>query len=253
MWAMSEPSGPMEKGTTYMVRPFMQPVKRPLSCWRISAGVTPVVGGAGVDLLLGADEGAVLDPGHVGGVGVGPVAVGPLGVGQLGERAGVDQFLAEAVVLVGRTVAPLDAVRGGQRGHLVDPGQEFACFWRIRGHRSCVGLHRPAVRPVSVGSNARHVPWVPPNLGARCHSRVKTKLCSLFGGASETELRLFGLRDDAGVSRRPGGGPWWSRSTASWRACTSTSRFVQPSDVGWKALMRALSDLAAMGARPSGR
>ena len=26
MWAMGEPSGPMEKGTTYMVRPFMAPV-----------------------------------------------------------------------------------------------------------------------------------------------------------------------------------------------------------------------------------
>ena len=28
----------MEKGTTYMVRPFMAPLKRPSSRWRISAG-----------------------------------------------------------------------------------------------------------------------------------------------------------------------------------------------------------------------
>ena len=38
MWAMSEPSGPIEKGTTYIVRPFMAPLKRPLSVLRISAG-----------------------------------------------------------------------------------------------------------------------------------------------------------------------------------------------------------------------
>ena len=34
--------------------------------------------------LLRADEGAVLDPGDVAGVGVGPVAVGPLGVARAG-------------------------------------------------------------------------------------------------------------------------------------------------------------------------
>ena len=28
----------MEKGTTYMVRPFMAPLKRPWRVWRISAG-----------------------------------------------------------------------------------------------------------------------------------------------------------------------------------------------------------------------
>ena len=38
MWAIGEPSGPIEKGTTYIVRPFMQPLKKPLSFSRISAG-----------------------------------------------------------------------------------------------------------------------------------------------------------------------------------------------------------------------
>ena len=38
MWAIGEPSGPIEKGTTYIVRPFMQPLKRPSSISRISAG-----------------------------------------------------------------------------------------------------------------------------------------------------------------------------------------------------------------------
>ena len=38
MWAMSEPMGPMEKGTTYMVRPDMAPLNRPSRWVRISAG-----------------------------------------------------------------------------------------------------------------------------------------------------------------------------------------------------------------------
>ena len=38
MWAIGEPSGPIEKGTTYIVRPAMQPLKRPFSVSRISAG-----------------------------------------------------------------------------------------------------------------------------------------------------------------------------------------------------------------------
>ena len=38
MWAIGEPSGPIEKGTTYIVRPRMQPRKRPVSVSRISAG-----------------------------------------------------------------------------------------------------------------------------------------------------------------------------------------------------------------------
>ena len=45
MWEMGEPSGPMLNGTTYMVRPRMQPV-RPLSgVARISAGSTQLLVG----------------------------------------------------------------------------------------------------------------------------------------------------------------------------------------------------------------
>ena len=38
MWAMGEPSGPMLKGTTYMVRPRMAPVYSAVSSAFISAG-----------------------------------------------------------------------------------------------------------------------------------------------------------------------------------------------------------------------
>ncbi len=38
MWAMGEPSGPMLKGITYMVRPRMQPSNSGCRVARISAG-----------------------------------------------------------------------------------------------------------------------------------------------------------------------------------------------------------------------
>src|SRR3954449_195735 len=38
MWDIAEPSGPIENGTTYIVRPAMEPRKRSVSVSRISAG-----------------------------------------------------------------------------------------------------------------------------------------------------------------------------------------------------------------------
>ena len=38
MWEIGEPSGPMQKGTTYIVRPFMEPLKSLARASRISAG-----------------------------------------------------------------------------------------------------------------------------------------------------------------------------------------------------------------------
>ena len=37
-WLLSEPSGPIEKGTTYIVRPCMQPLNSSFSASRISPG-----------------------------------------------------------------------------------------------------------------------------------------------------------------------------------------------------------------------
>src|SRR3954470_8223067 len=38
MWAMGDPSGPIENGTTYMVRPFIDPRNSSVSVARISTG-----------------------------------------------------------------------------------------------------------------------------------------------------------------------------------------------------------------------
>ena len=45
MWEISDPMGPIEKGTTYIVRPFMQPLNRPSSSSRISAGARQLLVG----------------------------------------------------------------------------------------------------------------------------------------------------------------------------------------------------------------
>src|SRR5258706_7116742 len=45
MCAMGEASGPMLKGTTYIVRPRMQPLKRPPKVARISSGSTQLLVG----------------------------------------------------------------------------------------------------------------------------------------------------------------------------------------------------------------
>jgi hypothetical protein len=45
MWAMGLPSGPMLNGTTYMVRPRMQPSNSGASVARISAGAIQLLVG----------------------------------------------------------------------------------------------------------------------------------------------------------------------------------------------------------------
>ena len=68
MCAIGEPSGPIENGTTYIVRPAMQPSNRPLSLLAHLGRVGPVVRRAGALRRLGADERAVLDPRDVAGI-----------------------------------------------------------------------------------------------------------------------------------------------------------------------------------------
>ena len=65
-------------------------------------------------------------------------------------------------------------------------------------------------------------------------------------------IELFGLRDDAGVLELPAGGSLVVSVDSVVEGVHVDLAFCRPADVGWKALMRALSDLAAMGATPLG-
>ena len=50
--AIGEPIGPIENGMTYIVRPFMQPLNRPLRVWRILAGSSQLLVGPASSLFL---------------------------------------------------------------------------------------------------------------------------------------------------------------------------------------------------------
>ncbi len=65
-------------------------------------------------------------------------------------------------------------------------------------------------------------------------------------------IESFGLRDDAGVLATPDGGSLVVSVDSVVDGVHVDLALCRPADVGWKALMQALSDLAAMGATPLG-
>jgi thiamine-monophosphate kinase len=65
-------------------------------------------------------------------------------------------------------------------------------------------------------------------------------------------IEAFGLRDDAAVVEFPGGGPLVASVDSVVEGVHVDLSISSPADVGWKALMGALSDLAAVGAAPVG-
>jgi thiamine-monophosphate kinase len=65
-------------------------------------------------------------------------------------------------------------------------------------------------------------------------------------------IDAFGLRDDAAVVEVPGGGALVASVDSVVAGVHVDLSVCSPADVGWKALMSALSDLAAMGAAPFG-
>ncbi len=139
IWDLSEPSGPIEKGTTYIVRPAIAPSKRPRISACISSGSRQLLFGPASSSVSRADEGAVLDAGDVGGVGPGEVGVRALGVGEAAERAGVDELLAEAVVLLGasrRTSRPRRAWSARRSRRPSRSGSRCRSVPRSRSHRS---------------------------------------------------------------------------------------------------------------------
>jgi thiamine-monophosphate kinase len=68
----------------------------------------------------------------------------------------------------------------------------------------------------------------------------------------ENGIEAFGLRDDAGVIEVPGAGQLVVSVDSVVAGVHVDLSVCSPGDVGWKALMGALSDLAAMGSPPLG-
>ncbi|HEY2215418.1 MAG TPA: AIR synthase related protein, partial [Acidimicrobiales bacterium] len=90
-----------------------------------------------------------------------------------------------------------------------------------------------------------------PKLGhtpPRAEDETLERIRQALGGGIEA----FGLRDDAGHLEAPSAGSLVVSVDSVVEGIHVDLAFCSPNDVGWKALMGALSDLAAMGARPVG-
>ena len=93
----------------------------------------PVVGGAGVLLVLAANIGAVFYARHIAGVGQGQEAVWAFDRIEFGKSPGIDQALAEHLVFLLRAVAPVDGGRFAQSRHFGHPGDQALVFHIGRG------------------------------------------------------------------------------------------------------------------------
>ena len=84
------------------------------------------------------------------------------------------------------------------------------------------------------------------------HLVSEDEVLQLIRGMLGNGIEAFGLRDDAAVLDFPGGGPLVVSVDSVVDGVHVDLSFCSPGDVGWKALMGALSDLAAVGAAPLG-
>jgi thiamine-monophosphate kinase len=90
-----------------------------------------------------------------------------------------------------------------------------------------------------------------PKLG-RTSRLVEDETLERIRHTLEGGIEGSGLRDDAAVVEVPGDGPVVVSVDSVVAGVHVDLTLCSPHDVGWKALMGALSDLAAMGARPLG-
>jgi thiamine-monophosphate kinase len=81
---------------------------------------------------------------------------------------------------------------------------------------------------------------------------VEDEMVEFIRGLVENGIEAFGLRDDAGLVRVPDAGQLVVSVDSVVAGVHVDLSVCSPGDVGWKALMGALSDLAAMGAAPLG-
>ena len=137
-WLLSEPSGPIENGTTYIVRPRIEPANSSLKASRISPGsrqllVGPASSSVAMQMNVRSSTRATSP-----GIREGQVGTRPLCVGEALEGPRLDELGAQALVLLGGAVAPDHVLGFGERRHLLHPRQQTLVLGR-GGKR---GAHR---------------------------------------------------------------------------------------------------------------
>ncbi len=95
----------------------------------------PVIGRAGVVFVHAANEGAVLDPGDIAGIGEGQIAVRALGLVEFGEGAGFHHLGTQPIVFFLGTVAPGDTFRLRECCDFSHPLAQLLIFYVARIHR----------------------------------------------------------------------------------------------------------------------
>ncbi len=125
MCAMWLPIGPIENGTTYIVRPRMQPSNSRFIVARISAGATQLFVGPASSSLLAADERAVLDARDVGRVGAARDSCSGASAGLSFVSVPAATISAQRRVVLGvAAVAPDDTIGLRQERDVANPGEQ---------------------------------------------------------------------------------------------------------------------------------
>lgn len=121
----------MENGTTYIVRPRMDPFRSPFRVLRISAGshqllVGPASSFSSEQMKVRSSTRATSE-----GFRTTQEAVGSKVRVQPDERAGIHQELAKAIVLGQRAIAPGDGVRCSEGRHFIHPANHGVVRWYV--------------------------------------------------------------------------------------------------------------------------
>ena len=128
-------------------------------------GVDPVVGGSRAVFGKRADKRAILDARDVARVRTGVKAAGPEFLIEFDERAALHHLSGQPVVFFLRTVDPVNLVRLGKRGNLVDPvhkvgvlAQGLSLLLGCHLHPFIFPRHRPAPAAARYLENCAKLP-----------------------------------------------------------------------------------------------
>src|SRR6266702_344534 len=119
-----EPTGPMENGRTYMVRPRIEPLKSSFSRLRIANGFSQSFRWTGVVLRKRTNKSTILHASNIVRGTAGIITTRPEVLIKFDERAGGDELGAQPFVLLVGTIDPMNRCRLREIRHLLHPAKQ---------------------------------------------------------------------------------------------------------------------------------